>query len=369
MRPAFDSPRQAAAFAFLLLILLLLPTIVDKSILPPREQIYSSIWWGDGAFPYTHQLIYAEKGDIDIAFIGSSHLEDGIDAPYVQKMLSEKLGRPAVVRTIAWTGAGYDALYFITQDLLQHRKVHLLVTYDVYNELNIPHGMAPAWFRIGDNASDLRGLSFRLQACYYFAAIIGMPRNLLSLVRANLPADISVSQNNRFEIAKKTENIPSQLGSIASQMGFAANLGGEHAPFENYLPQTETKPSDVFIYSDSVKDAFCFESTVPDWQLHFARKFADLARDQKCRVAFLHMPTYEERRDPLIHEHEFWPQALHIDLDMVGIPSEKLFQGMTDEQILKLFSDPKHLNKNGQEYFTSVITPSLLEIYAAQASY
>lgn len=73
-----------------------------------------------------------------------------------------------------------------------------------------------------------------------------------------------------------------------------------------------------------------------------------------------------ERRDAMIREREFWPKALQADITLVGIPPAKLFEGMTDEQVKELYSDPFHFNKNGQYYFTSLITPSLLEIYDTQ---
>ena len=363
MRPAFSSTRQAAAFALLLIAIFLLPLIVGERWLPPREQVYSSIRWGNGAFPYIDEQIYAEKGDIDIAFVGSSHIWDGIDTPYVQKMLSEKLGRPAVVRTIGWTGAGYDALYLITQDLLQNRKVHLLVSYDSYNDTNLPHENAACWFRLGDNYEALRGLSFRLKVCYYFASVLGMPRNLLSLIRSNLPGDLIYSKKSYWEDDKKTENIPSLLGAISARRGFAATPSGDPDPFVEYLPQTGIKPSDVSVYSGANKDEFKFDDTVPDWQLHFARKFAQLAEQNKCRLVFLHIPVLSEASNSKIEEREFWPQALQADVDMVGIPPAKLFRGMTDAQIKELFSDRNHLNINGQIYFTTLITPSLLDLY------
>jgi hypothetical protein len=363
MRPAFSSTGQAGAFALLLLVLLLLPALLGKNGLPPREQVYSSIWWGNGAFPYIDEQIYKEKGDIDIAFVGPSRIWDGIDAPYVQKMLSDKLGRPAIVRTIGWTGAGYDGLYFITQDLLQNRKVHLLVSYDSYNERDLPHENAASWFRFGDNAEALRGLPFRLQACYYFAAVIGLPRNLLNLIRSNLPADLDSPKKNYWEVSKIAENIPSRLGSVSARRGFTPTPLSESDPFETYSPLTGVEPSDVSVYSDSTKGVFQFDSTVSPWQLHFARKFANLSDEYNCRLVFLHMPFWADRRNPVIEEREFWPLALRVNMALVGIPPAKLFRGMTDAEIKKLFSDPTHLNKNGQEYFTTLITPSLLDLY------
>jgi hypothetical protein len=97
MRPAFSSTRQAAAFALLLLALLLAPVLAQK-ILPPRETIYSSIWWASGDFPYMDGQIFREQSAIDILFMGSSHIWAGFDTPYVQAQLDKQLGRAAVAR-------------------------------------------------------------------------------------------------------------------------------------------------------------------------------------------------------------------------------------------------------------------------------
>src|SRR3977135_860041 len=119
MRPAFTSPRQAAMVGVLLLLLLLLPVVMRKSWLPPRQEIYSSLPWSVGAFPYLREQIFDEKEDIDLLFMGSSRIWWGIDTPQVQKALSEKLGRKAVVRTLGWDSPGFDPFYFIMQDLLE----------------------------------------------------------------------------------------------------------------------------------------------------------------------------------------------------------------------------------------------------------
>ena len=131
MSPAFSSNRQAAAFALLLLIILLLPCVLGKNQLPPREQVYSAIPWSFGAFPYLHDQIFEEKGDIDIAFMGSSSTWWAIDTPYVESQLSKALGRKAVVRSLCWNWPGFDSFYFITKDLLQRRKVKVIVFCDL----------------------------------------------------------------------------------------------------------------------------------------------------------------------------------------------------------------------------------------------
>jgi hypothetical protein len=180
MRPAFSSPLQAIAFAILLLLLLLAPALAGKKLLPSRQEIYSSVWWADGDYPFFYQQIFEEKSDIDVLFIGASHTHTAYLTPYVQEQLSKALGRPAVARTMGWGWTGYDQLYFISQDLLAHRKVKLLFFDDYYDYGgDVPHPLAPRVFRFGDNAGALDGLPFNFKATYYFASIAGMPRNLL----------------------------------------------------------------------------------------------------------------------------------------------------------------------------------------------
>jgi hypothetical protein len=84
MQSAFSSTKQAAAFAVLLLVILLSPVLVGKSLLRSRDQIYSSIPWGAGPYAYEHDQIFVEKGDLDVVFMGPSTMWYAIDTPYFQ---------------------------------------------------------------------------------------------------------------------------------------------------------------------------------------------------------------------------------------------------------------------------------------------
>lgn len=374
MQPAFGSTREAAAFALLLLVLLLLPVLLTKSVLPPREEIYAaSPWDTTGPHPYHHQLIFEEKGEIDIAFIGSSRIEHAINTPYVQDQLSAKLGRPATVRTLAWGGAGFDALYIITKDLLENRKVKMIVFYDEVQSIDQPNSLAPIWFRFGDDGDSLKGLPLKRQLPYYFASILGAPKNILDLIRSNLPADMSPAKmdyvdNNVYF----SDDIVKRLGSLAGHNGFNfSKLYNDYGPFVEYTPHNKAQPSDAVVYSSTTKAQFQFPGpAVPEWQLQFGRKFAALAQQHGVKLVLLHMPTVldmeKDMKSPVINEREFWPDALQADVSMIGISSTSLFQGMSEDDVRKLYKDGAHLNKNGQEYFTSLLTPALLEIYATQ---
>ena len=365
MRPAFSSTKQAAAFALLLLVVLLSPVLAGKKLLPPREEAYASQSWGNGPYPWIENQVFHETNEIDIAFMGSSHILHAIETPYVQAKLSEKLGRPAVVRTIAWGGAGYDALYFVARDLLAHRKVRMLVFYDEDPAPGKRNNLTQAWFRFGDDAGLLTGLSCRDQAVFYFAAVIGLPRNLLNLVLSNLPAPLISNPPNYWEQHYGSASIVKLLGCTCSELGFNyAKLGDRFTAFTPFSPRTAVTPADAEIYSPGVKNDFEFgQEPLPAWQARFAGKLGELARTHGCKMVMLELPVLADAPVKTIQERAFWPEVFGGDLTMAGIPPAKLFAGLTDQELHWLFTNSGHFNKNGMAYFTPLITPALMQIY------
>jgi hypothetical protein len=356
MDPAFSSTRQAGAFALLLLVILLGPWLVGKWALPPREQIYSSIPWRKGSFPYFYRQIFEEKSNVDIAFIGSSHMSNDIDTPYVQQQLSEKLGRPATVISLCWVNRGFDTYYFIAKDLLEHRKVHLLVFYDDH-ALNEPHLSSWRWVRFGDNSADLTGLPLSFRIKYYYGSILGLPRNLLNCLRSNL----ETAGPDQFFSYYSHAFFPSDyLGAFTSQVAY------NRRPdlFRLYSPQTRATPADVCVYSPETRNQFHFsDSPAPPLQAYFARKFLALTEQDHTRLLCLNLPILSDRYAQTIPEGRLWKDCFEANAALVGIAPARLFEGLDDEQMGQLYQDDEHFNQNGQAYFTRLVTPDLIKLY------
>jgi hypothetical protein len=356
MQPAFSSTRQAAAFGALVLAALLSPMLAGKSCIRSRDQIYSSISWGNGPYAYLHNQIFEEKGDIDVAFMGPSSMWYGIDTPYFQKKLSEQLGRPAAARTLCWDWVGADPFYRISKDLMEHRKVHMIVFCDVtITARDTAHEMAPELFQWPDHAEDLAGLQLRTKTAFYAAAILGMPKNLWGRARSNLPAIDSeeISWPGYYHM----ENPFRRLGSLASPLI-------EGRTFVKFTPATHPDASQVCVYSDTTRTNFEFPRFPPNpMQAAFMRKVAQLARDHHVQLVYLYIPRSTEMRNATINPDAFWPDVCQADVPMMGIPPARLFAGLSDDDVLKLYWEYRHLNENGQEYFTSVVTPELVQFY------
>jgi hypothetical protein len=365
MRPAFSSTWQAVAFALLLLFFLVSPLLLGKNNLPPREQAYASAGWDWGPYPWITKQIFEETNDIDIAFIGSSRIDWGIDTPQVQQALDAQLGRRSVVRTIGWGGAGFDALYFITKDLLARRHVKTLVFYDE-SIGHHPNPKAPKWFSFAADAGDLAGMPLRDQAIFYFAAMTGLPDDLQELVLPNLPEDTNSQTSKYYETHYQAANPEARLGSIFGRINFDSVIGA-NTNFIPYLPRTGATAAEVSCYLPQTATNFLFlNRPLPAWQSHFARKFALLAQQNGCRLVLLHLPTIGEQNASVITETEYWPAYLQAKVDMVGIPGGRLFAGLSEDQMKQLYGDWFHLNENGQKYFTALITPALLQLYENQ---
>jgi len=364
MRPAFSSKKEALAFMLMVALLILLPVLLDKSHLPPRGEIYSFATWRFGPFNHLRHQIFEEKSDIDILFIGSSRIWSGIDTPWVQQELSKKKGRPAVVLTLGWSWLGFDALYFIARDVLEHRKVQMIVFDDEYRVDDQPHCAAVYWFRYGENAEALQGLPLKIRASYYFAAILGMPQNLISLLRPNYAEELVNPEDNHWKTFYSSRNSSERLGALTTERNMSPA-----DPFVDFIPSGRAGAGDVCVYSEKSRKAFEFTGpATPAWQLHFARKFTALAQKYGVRLVLLHLlPPYanDQVDTPLVREREFWPKALQTDVTMIGIPPSKLYSGINDMELPRLFYTKNHFNKNGMVYFTKLITPILLQTYEA----
>jgi hypothetical protein len=361
MRPAFSSTWHAASFTLLLLALLLSPVLVGKKILPPRRQLYDSLQRGNTPIPWMRNQIFEEKSDVDIALVGSSHINSDINTSYLQEKLSERLGRPAVVRTIGWGGKNYEMLYFITRDLLEHRKVRMLVFYD--ENSTKPNLWLQTWFRFGEDAALLSGLPCSDKALLYFAAIMGMPRNLLCLLRSNLPVP-TIARDNYWESRLSAPDPATRFGAVRRDVGFTPRYPLPPEDFVPFAPNTAARPEDALVYSPATQSEFEFSRIpLPAGQAIFAGHFAALLNEHRVKPVMVYLPVLAEARLPSVPESAFWPEIFGADLTLVGIPPLKLFGDMKKEDLRKIFSDPGHFNRNGQDYFTPLVTPSLVKIY------
>ena len=361
MKPAFASSRQAVAFIAMLVVTMGLPAVIARTGWMKREDAYRAIRWQQGPYPWIHQKIFKEQGDVDLVFIGSSRLWNDIHVPMVHEALSRQTGRDAEVFSLGHPWNGYDAEYVIARDLLERRRARMMVIID---EDNVPHPLAHRLIRYGENDDALEGLPVIDQLRMYGGAVLGMPRNLLSMVRENRLEDPANCRTNYWNNKYRAPHVALQHGALLGKLSW----GGyeETKDFTSFTPPTVPDFHEVRIFSAGSKSAFTFTGApMSDYQMHFARLLAKLCADHDTHLVMLHLPEFHSRHDATVVERREWPSALGAPTDLVGIPDAKLFAGLSEEQTRLLFYDDVHLNINGQPFFTAAILPALLQLNAS----
>jgi hypothetical protein len=221
------------------------------------------------------------------------------------------------------------------------------------------------WFRIGENSEGLSGLPWLAQASLYAGAVLAMPRHLLSLARPNLLEDPAHARTNIWNTAYRADNPAKHGGALCSRLAY------NHSPdFFPFHPASDATSADALVYSAETHETFKFTGPATRaYQLHFARRLARLCQERGTRLVLLHTPFLHERGQTVISERELWPEVLGAPVDIVGVPPTKLFAGIPTADLPKLFFDDVHLNQNGQAMFTPLITPVLLQQYAASTNH
>ncbi len=350
LRPAFASNAQAFSFLLLVAFAISLPFLITASGLISRRDSYEIMPEKTQPYSFIEKQIFDEKEDIDILFLGSSLIWAGIDAPLVQTALTSALGRPARVLTFGHSFNSIDVSYTQLRDLLEKRRVRMVV-FSIPRVVYLDAPSATVWRfqRYGENRDLVDNLPFKERATLYANSILRSPHDLLTLVRKNRSSQ-TVFDANR--------------GALKAEMGWGQNA----ATFERFNPPAPFITAENMIYSPAVQDRFEFTNAeIAPYQNYCLQKLVELLKEKRVPLAMINIPQHSESRNQKTVERKNWAQVFDMDIPLVGVQPAILFDGLNDEQVKLLYYN-EHLNINGNEFFTRVVLPAILEIYEKHAA-
>jgi hypothetical protein len=343
MAPAFWSTRHTVAFGALLGVVLTLPVTLHWIGEATREEAYRGISERAGEFDYFRRQIFEQHSDLDILFCGSSLLGNAIEVAHVQRELSAALGRQASVISLRQSWQGPDMNYFVARDLMEHRRVKVLVVAAPawVHHSSQPHVQIFRVIRYGDHPGAVDGLGLRSRMALYADYVLGAPRQALNLLRSDL--------------------IDPRAGLTA--FSGEAPIGYKGRPFVRRQVIVPGVPPSSLIYSGGSSGLFRFNGpSLNEYQLHFLRKTAELAQQHDALLVILHMPSPSERGSQMVPDRQLMPEILGPGVAFAGVPSALMFQNVPDEQFEDYFQD-EHVGLNGRELFTRIMTPVLIQLY------
>jgi hypothetical protein len=343
MTPAFLSTRQAAIFGGVLMVLLTLPVTLYWTGLPPTIEVYRGMSERAGPFDYMRRQVFEVKTPLDIAFVGSSLIGSAISTSLMQSRLSEAIGRPAEVRVLRQSWQGPDMNYFVARDLLENRKVGMLVLSlpaRVHNS-NRPHVQLFRLARLGDYPGAFDGLDPMHRAAIYADFVLGAPRQLLTRLRRN----------------QVDPNAGADRGQMENDKGYLGR------PFVRREIRAPRLTPESLIYSDAAPGVFRFDNRpLNDYQFHFVKQAIDFARSRGIFVVLLHLPSPSERGFQTIPERGRVAALLGPGVALIGLPAARMFENAPDETFLDFFED-EHVNANGGKLYTASIAPAIIQLY------
>jgi hypothetical protein len=352
VRPAFDTAWQMFAFLSLVALTLGLPVLLAFSGKITRRSSYEIMPENQGAFSFVRNEIFDNSEPIDLLFVGSSVTFGGIDAPQVERALSEKIGRPARVMTFGHYFNSLDIVYMQVRDLLERKKVRMIFL--SVPRLPYPEGPSPIAYRFMryNEAPEVFGaLPIQSRLSIYACSVLRSPRDVLSLIRPNLGKNPSPFAKN--------------LGADK------ADWGAMRAPlkFVRYAPPAPFVRIEDLIYSRETADRFLFSGEdIPLHQKIYLEKLVELLRREKVPFAMINIPQNTERLSTKIIERRNWSEEFGAEIPIIGIPPAELFAGLSEKEIDLMYYDDMHFNTNGNEFYTKTILPAVLEVYEQQTA-
>ncbi len=339
--PSFQTNRQALAYCVLIYLLLASPILLAASGTLSKRAVYSSLpaLFCDSQSLYKE--IYEKKSDADVVFVGSSMVWNAIDVDTIQRRLRAACGDDKNVVMLAHNSYGLDADYFLLHDLLQKRRVRLvMIQMPLATGFSAwPHVLAEAWFTL-DNWTNICGPELPLPAkiSLYSQAVLGAPRKILSLLRPDAFGQI-------------VNNCEEHSGSLFHKIGIEF-----HPAPPNLVP-------DQLFYS-SAPQSFDFDpKPINQYQLYFLNKIMSLLKSNGVTVICLHPPLLKDVKMTKVVEPGRWPELLEIHPDIFGVPGKDLFKGLSEEDDKRLFEDGMHLDANGCVYFSEAISGGVISAY------
>ena len=350
LRPAFATRAQIIAFIVLVAAALALPEFIFRSGRLAPENSYEVMPERLGSYSYIKSQIFEEKEEIDVLFLGSSILWNAVDAPQVQRALSEKLGRPAVVRTFGFNFNSLDIPYTMLRDVLERRRVKMVIL----SIPRLPYTDGPSttayrFLRYGEDEELTDSLPADSRLSLYGSAVLRSPRDLVSMVR-----------KNRSLASEYAEN----LGANKELLG----MYREPKNFVRFAPSPSLKTASELFYGEAGRPNFHFTNEeIPSHQNEYLDAIVTMLRTRQIPLVMLNIPQYSERDSEKAPERFDWAERFGMPVPLIGISPPELFAGLTADEIEKLHCDREHFNLNGNEYFTAAVMPAILEAYEKNA--
>ena len=271
---------------------------------------------------WIYERIHFDRTPIDIAFIGTSHTQSGINSKLVEETLREN-GIDQHVVNFAIPHLGRDLHYLLVRELIENRDVKKLVVEVQEAEPRAPH---PAFQRLAD-VTDLLSSPLVINTGY-FENLVRLPvRQSLLFLHTTIPG----STGDKPEFDRQTYE--------GSHWDDTYLVHGTDVP-RLVISTTESlrEPAATMEQEFVNKQSLSLKLTLPNhyygilqrYNYFYLESLLDLARSKGTDVVFLYLPFFHGPEEPtaagfllqygsmlkpteILDDPSFWQNASHLN--------------------------------------------------------
>lgn len=334
MRPAFTRRGDALLFTVLLAVVLAFP---------------ASPWWPgpEGRFwpplpllnnvTIVRGILFGPPRDYDIVLSGASALWNDVD-PDILREEFVKAGLPAPrVVYVPYEGFWPEVRYGLLETFFQRHTARLVL---LNEEIYPAWGASQGPYVLSPRDPVLTGLPAAQRGALYGAAVVAGSRVAFENLTTPRPG-------------KGWWWATGPLGFWSSRQGYGGTAFEEWAGWHPEVPVSEIL---------HVKEPETPPTALPmPTSAHFRRRTEELITAHGGTFAYVTTPWFYHRRLDLLNERT--DVAYPPEHPFLGVAPARLFAGMTDEDIKRVYRDDGHLNANGSAVFTRLLAPAILQLW------
>ena len=301
-----------------------------------RTEAYARLGW-------IYERVHFDPTPVDVAFVGTSHTMNGIDAQRVAELMAAEGLRTADGRCVTTTNLavpeyGRNMHWLIARELLRSRPVKVLVLEVLENETRKAH---PAFAQVAE-APDILGAPALLNLNYVHDMVRLPFRQATLAVESLSPRQFGLK--DRFDL--KTYD-----GSTVDNTRYVNVDGKRITPLRDHvMPEAELRRAAQQLAE--TKQLHMLPSTMDALEYkvprHYVTALLDLARAKGVKVVFLYLPGFGKPPAPV---------------------DDRLYRGrgpmIEVNDILKrpaIWFDVHHLNAQGAEEASGAVAGKLAAV-------
>lgn len=344
----FTSKFSHAFFYFVLFFIFFLPLYNFKFKTVIIENALSSNQWQ--SYNLLYRELYIQTEPIDVLIMGPSFVWTAFKPKIIKEMLEKKLNRKVNVILLGFNGEGDDKIFFQLKEILQKRKIRVLITTLMNNDYkrNCPHSQTYRTFLLKQNFDTIKVMPFKDKIFFYGQAMLGAGRHLAFERIKNREKVLDL---NNYSVSNHELEVGHPMPQI-EQVPPICSLLPKHLGSDCLIEEPQGAQNGVKLLNHLNSFQFFFHS-----QIH------SLSKEYGFNILYTYIPFLTDESETVCIRKDILSFLENDNVWLMALNKADIFKKVRPDEINKFYSDYAHFSDAGSELFTTIFMSKFVEFY------